>query len=295
VIKQLRALRDLPIDGAFWRRMARFGAQGPEWFARYSPPLIGIAICAGSPGPRRIIARNLRRVRGPKGPVRDALDVARTFATYASCLSEVLAGESARGRPPRAVVTGERHVFDALGDQRGLIFATAHTGGWDVAGRIVGRDRGFRVMIVEAPERDATARAIQDEARRGSRVEVAHVGDDPLSALPLARHLQSGGVVALQVDRAPAGRRARDVVMFGERTRFPEGPLRLASLTGAPIVPIFAARVGHRRYGIVAYPPVRLPRTPGEAEIDAAAQQIADALQDFVRAHPTQWFHFREH
>jgi KDO2-lipid IV(A) lauroyltransferase len=194
-----------------------------------------------------------------------------------------------------AVVTGERYVFDALRDERGLIFATAHTGGWDAAGRIVGRDRGFRVLIVEAPERDATARAIQDEARRSSRVEVAHVGDDPLSALPLARHLRSGGVVALQIDRAPAGRRARDVLMFGERTRFPEGPLRLSSLTGAPIVPIFAARVGHRRYGIIAYPPVRLPRSPTEAEIGSAAQSIADALQEFVRAYPTQWFHFREH
>ena len=28
--------------------------------------------------------------------------------------------------------------------------------------------------------------------------------------------------------------------------------------------------------------------------LDAAAQHLADAMQGFVRAHPTQWFHFRE-
>jgi KDO2-lipid IV(A) lauroyltransferase len=35
-------------------------------------------------------------------------------------------------------------------------------------------------------------------------------------------------------------------------------------------------------------------RRPSEAELDAAAQAIADGLQQFVLAHPTQWFHFRE-
>jgi KDO2-lipid IV(A) lauroyltransferase len=150
------------------------------------------------------------------------------------------------------------------------------------------------MMIVEAPERDARARAIQDEARRGSDVLVAHAGDDPLAALPIVKHLRSGGVVALQVDRAPPGLRARHVTLFGERSPIPEGPLRLAALTGAPIVPIFAARTGHRRYCVSAYPPIHLARSSTPEELDAAAQRIADAVQEFVRRNPTQWFHFRD-
>jgi phosphatidylinositol dimannoside acyltransferase len=291
----VRSVRRLPIDGAFWRRMARFGARGPEWFARWSPPLIGVAICAAAPGPRRAIARNLRRVHGPRGGLLEAADVARTFATYASCLTELLSGEGARGRRPTAVVSGQEHVDAALADRRGLIFATAHAGGWEVAGRLVSRDKGYRVMIVEAPERDAVARAIQDEARQEGGVVVTHIGDDPLSVLPIARHLRGGGVVALQVDRAPLGQRARDVVMFGDRARIPEGPIRLAALTGAPILPIFAARTGHRRYRIVAHPAIRLARTATDTELDSAAQRIAGAVEEFVRAYPTQWFHFREH
>jgi KDO2-lipid IV(A) lauroyltransferase len=294
VVLGLGSLRAPAIDGAFWRRMARFGARGPEWFARYSPPLIGIVFCALAPEQRAAIARNLRRIRGERPAWRDAADVARTFATYASSLSEVLAGDSPRGRAPSAVVVGENHVWRALQAGRGLIFVTAHTAGWDAAGRLIGRTKGLRMMIVEAPERDARARAIQDEARRGSDVLVAHAGDDPLSALQIVRHLREGGVVALQVDRAPPGLRSREVTLFGERTRVPEGPLRLAGLTGAPIVPIFAARTGHRRYLVSAHPQIDVARSASQAELDVAAQRIADAVQGFVRAHPTQWFHFRD-
>jgi lauroyl/myristoyl acyltransferase len=122
---------------------------------------------------------------------------------------------------------------------------------------------------------------------------VTHVGDDPMCALPLARHLREGGAVALQVDRVPAGMRAREVTMFGAPARVPEGPLRLAALTGAPIVPVFAARVAYKRYLVRVQPAIRLPRSPEGRELDAAAQVLASALEAFVVAHPTQWFHFR--
>lgn len=280
------------LDSAFWRRAARFGARGPAWFARYSPPVIGVAICAFAPGPRRVIANNLRRIRGHRSALRDSVDVARTFATYASCLAEVLGGDDGRGEPARAVVLGEGYVDAALSDGHGIIFATAHTAGWDAVGRLVWPDKGLKVMIVETPERDAAARAIQDDARRAIGVVVTHVGSDPLSALPLVRHLRERGAVALQVDRCPAGLRSREVKMFGEDTRIPEGPLRLSALTRAPIVPLFTARTGHRRYEIVAYPSIRIARHADEVAFDAAAQQIADAVQDFVKSHPTQWFHF---
>jgi KDO2-lipid IV(A) lauroyltransferase len=289
----MRPMPSLALDGSFWRRLARAGAaRGPEWFVRFSPPIIGLAACAVAPAPRRQVARNLRRIRGRRGAARDAVDVARTFATYASCLAEILGAGSPRGRLPRAVVWGEHFVFDALASGRGVIFATAHTAGWETVGPLLSRDHSIRMMIAEERERDAAARAIQDEARRASGLLVAHVGDDPLSALPLVHHLRGGGIVALQIDRAPPRLRTRSVDLFGAPGAIPEGPLRMAMLTGAPLVPIFAARTGYREYEVVAHAPIRLSRRATEGELDAAAQGLADAMQSFVRKHPTQWFHF---
>ena len=281
------------LEGSFWRRLAAWGSHGPEWFVRLAPPVIGLVACALAPEPRRAIAANLRRVRGRRGPVREAAEVARTFTTYASCLAEVLGGEPGRRRASGAIVRGELHLEDALALGHGAILVTAHTAGWEVVGALLARDRKIPVMIVEAAEHDAAANDIQDSARSTLGLRVVHVGSDPLSALPLVKHLRDGGTVALQVDRVPRSARAHEVTMFGERAWIPEGPLRLAALTGAPIVPVFVARTGHRRYEVAATPPIRLQRAATAAAFDAAAQELADRLQQFVVAHPTQWFHFR--
>lgn len=253
-----------------------------------------MAACALATEQRRQVRLNLRRIRGKRGLLRDAFDTGRTFAGYASCLAEILSAGSRNGRLPEVVVWGEPHVQDALADGRGIVFATAHTAGWETVGPLMVRDHGLRIMIAEARERDLASRTIQDDARRAHGLLVVHVGEDPLSGLPLVRHLREGGAVALQMDRAPPGLRARTVALFGQRWRVPDGPLRLALLTGAPLLPVFVARTGHRRYKVFAEPPIRLRRGAGERELDIAAQTFADAMQVFVRAHPTQWFHFRD-
>jgi lauroyl/myristoyl acyltransferase len=281
------------LDGSFWRRAARWGAQGPEWFVRVAPPVLGLIACAVATERRRAIAANLRRVRGRRAPLREAADVARTFVTYASCLTEVLGGVSGPRRTSQAIVRGELHLEDALALGRGVILVTAHTAGWETVGPLLARDRRVALMIVEASEHDAAANAIQDDARSTVGLRVVHVGDDPLSALPLVKHLHDGGAVALQIDRAPRTARAREVTMFGERGWIPEGPLRLAAMTRAPIVPVFVARSGHRRYEVAVTAAMRLERGAGPDAFGAAAQELAARLERFVRAHPTQWFHFR--
>jgi KDO2-lipid IV(A) lauroyltransferase len=97
----------------------------------------------------------------------------------------------------------------------------------------------------------------------------------------------------MQVDRAPRTGRTHEVTMFGERGLIPEGPLRLAAMTGAPILPVFVARAGYRRYEVQTCAPIRLERGANREAFDAAAQELAGTMEHFVRAHPTQWFHFR--
>jgi KDO2-lipid IV(A) lauroyltransferase len=259
---------------------------------RAAPPVVGLIVCALAGQPRRRIARNLTLLRGRRGALRDAVDVGSTFVAYASCLAEILGAGSRHGRLPEVLVHGELHARSALAGGRGVILATAHTGGWESVGPVLTRDLGVRVMIVETPERDAAAGSIQDAVRKAQGLLVAHVGEDPLSALPLARHLREGGAVAIQLDRLPPGQRRRAITLFDRPGHVPEGPLRLAAVTGAPILPVFAARTGHHRYEVQLYPPQRIARDATEAQLDRAAQTLGDAMQAFLRAHPTQWFHF---
>jgi len=283
----------LRYDGAGWRRLAAWGSrEGPAWFVRWSPPVIGLAACALLHEERHNVQRNLTRVRGPVAPWRDALEVARTFAAYAGAFAESLTHGSKNAGDASALVHGAPHFERALAAGKGIVCATAHTGGWDVVGKLLTRELGVRMTMVMRRERDGDAAAVHDAARARGGYEVLHVGAHPLDALPLTRALAEGRMLGVQIDRVPAGARARRVTLFGEDARLPEGPIRLAQLTGAPLVPAFCARVGYRRYVVRVSPPLYVPRRAAEHELDAVAQYLADAFAASVQEHPTQWHDF---
>jgi len=287
--------RDRPAlhEAHFLRRAARWGAtRGPDWWLAYGPLVFGWAAAVLVPSARRAVRRNLHRVRGPASPLRDARDVLATFGTYASCLAEVLSNDAPGGpKRPNALIIGERNVRSAVKQKRGLIVVTAHTAGWEVAGPLLGKSFGLEVMLVTHAEPNARAGRLQDEARRRGGVSIAHVGD-PLASLPLLRHVRNGGVVALQLDRVVPGMRTRKAPLLGVQGEVPEGPLRLAQLSGAPILPIFCARRRFREYVVHVFEPRTLDRNATDATLDEVAVYLADCMTRFLRAHPTQWFQF---
>lgn len=288
--------RPKPHERVFWRRLALLGAtRAPSWWVRYSPPVFGWAAAALVPSARRAVRRNLRRIRGPVDPVQDTREVLETFATYASCFTEVLANESPGGPPSsRARIHGELWVRRAIAERKGVILCTVHSAGWESAGPLLAKHLGLRIVLVMQPEPDERARRIQDHAREVAGVRIAHVGDDPLASIPLLHHLKDGGAVALQIDRAAPGMRTRSARLLEQDGTMPEGPLRLAQASGAPLLPVFCARTGHREYLIEAFPAIHVARHATDADLDAAAQGLADRVGSFLRAHPTQWFNFKE-
>jgi lauroyl/myristoyl acyltransferase len=285
--------RWLAHDGMFWRRLAWLGAaHGPWWWMRYSPPAFGLAAALVVPRARRGVVQNLRRIRGRVSPAREALDVARTFTAYAGCLSEVLSNGSKNDGAPAVVVRGEPHLLEAKKRGTGIVIVTAHTAGWELAAPGLERDKGLPPLLVMEPERSEAARRLSDEARKASGLALAYTRGDPLDALSLLGHIRRGGAVAVQIDRVPEGMRGREVRLFGAPARVPEGPLRLAAVSGAPILPAFSARLGFRSYEVSLAAPIVVPRRPTEAELDRGAQAMADAMAAFLRANPTQWFHW---
>lgn len=280
-------------DGVFWRRMAAMGAQRlPKFWVKYSPPFFGLAAAALVPDARRKVVRNLHRIRGDAPLLQDVADTSRTFVAYAGVLAEVLAFGSKNDGVPHAVSEGAENLHAALALGKGIILLTLHTAGWEIAGPLFMSHAKLDVMIVMERERDSAARELHDRAREAAGLKVAHVGDDPLASLPLLRHLQGGGAVALQIDRPPPNGRMLPVRLLGDDDGLPEGPFRLAQLSGAPIVPVFTVRTGFRDYALRVGTHHLLARRATPAELNRTAQLVADEVTAFLRAHPTQWFHW---
>ncbi len=279
-------------DSATLRGFAAWGATRlPHWWLRSSPGPIALMVGLTRAPTRAQLLENHRFVQGHRATLIEALDVAATLANYGHCLAEGLAGSGPNPPPFRYTIEGRENLEKARERNRGAILVTIHAGSWDVAGAVM-KNRGFELGIAMAKERDARAREISDAARHRAGVKVFHVGDDPLSVLPLAQHVRHGGAVALQVDRVPTGMRSRPVPFFGRRYRVPLGPFQLAQVTGAPIIPVFTARLGFADHLVRADTEVTLPRRATPAELDRAMSGVMAAAERFVRRFPNQWFNF---
>lgn len=279
-------------ERATLRRLAYAGARHGPWFwLRYSPPWFGALFALLLPGVRRRVRDNLRWVLGRRGFVAEQRDIVRTFTTYASCLAEALAA-GRPGREPELAVNGEEHLDRALGAGRGVVLVTAHTGPWDAVARLLSRRVDEKVLVVMSAEADAAALTFQDEIRARSGVTVLHVGATPFDGLDGLRHVRGGGVLAFQLDRpAPSGR-GLSTQLFGRAFDVPEGPFRLAALARCPLLPVFVAREGFYKYRAEVLPPLEVGSARDADALLAAAQAATRGLEDFVRRHPTQWFHF---
>ena len=292
-----RALRRaLRTDSTFWRQALHTGVYyGPDPWVRYSPAAFGWLFCAALAGPRETVRNMLRRIHGPRPALEEMRDVAEVFANFAASMSEAMLVGADRGYVPTSRPIGDWHFLSSYARGRGVIIAAAQTAGWDIGGAMLSNVQAKDVLVVMEAEPNASARELHDRYRKNAGVKLVHVGSDPLASLPLLRHLRTtGGILALKFDRVFPGMRTRPVRFFGEPWRIPEGPLSLASLSGAPIVPVFTRRLGFLEYELINHPPIYLPRRPTSEQLDQAAQAMADALESFVRAHPTHWFRFRE-
>jgi len=296
VTEQLdRLLREARWDSEFWRRALNAGVNhGPDFWIRYSPPVFGLVFGAVLSDQRRAAEEALRRLKGSQSRIEQLSDVAGVFTNYACCLTDAFLVGAGRGYAATArTANGGEHFRQAEQLGRGVILATAHTAGWDVAGHLLTTHNPAEVLIVMEPERDRQAMDLHDGARSRAGIRIAHVGDDPLAALPLLTHLRrKKGVVAMKIDRTVPGMRSRSVQFLDGPWQIPEGILTLAALSGAPIMPVFTRRLGFLEYEFVTAPPLSLSRRPSDAELDESAQQLATLLEQFARANPHQWFRF---
>ncbi len=244
------------------------------------------------PGARRLVLRNLRLVFGERDLFREAWDVVRTFAQFASCLAESLGAGRPEALSRRVRVRGTQRITDMLERGQGFVIVTAHVGPWDGAAQALAHDRGTRVMVVMAYEDDSGAEAVHDRVRGEADVRVLRIGRHPLDALPALEHLAQGGVVAVQLDRVPPGNAAVVTRLFGRPFAVPRGPFQLAGLAGVPVLPVFSARTGYFARRIDVGYPVFPSRRPKKDELSRLGQDLVSQMEGHIGAFPLQWFHF---
>ena len=281
--------------GVTARKLARFGATRlPAWVLKGLPPVFGLSLGLASPEARRQLGQVATRLHGPLGKGEYWFRVAQQLAEYSHCVADSLGYDGwGKNIEERGVLLGGEHLLEAVENNRGLIVVTAHTGAWEVAAAMLGSATQARVMMVMSKEQDERAAAVHLDAVKDLPIETIRIGNHPLDALPVLRHLRDGGVVALQLDRCQNGQDFFELPFASSSLKVPVGPFALAARAKVPVIPIFCARTSFRRYLVEAFPKIELSGSE-RTDLEKAAISAAENLDFFLLRHPTQWFHFTE-
>ena len=170
---------------------------------------------------------------------------------------------------------------------RGAVLVSAHFGSFE-AGLAALRRVEPLVHVVFKRDQSAYFERLRARLRRSLGVREAPIDDGLSTWLSLRDALLRGEVVVLHGDRAVPGQRSTPVPFLNGTLLIPTGPVKLARLTGCPIVPVFAIRREDGHHDIYLAPPIE----PGDASSvgpDHAVVALAKAIESVVREHPHQW------
>ncbi|WP_432586042.1 phosphatidylinositol mannoside acyltransferase [Streptomyces sp. HD1123-B1] len=180
------------------------------------------------------------------------------------------------------------HLTDGLAGGRGVVLALPHMANYDLAGAWVTTELGVPFTTVAERLKPETLYDRFVAYREGLGMEVLpHQGGSAFGTL--ARRLRAGGLVCLVADRDLSASGV-EVDFFGERTKMPAGPARLAAQTGALLLPVTLWYDDTPVMRGRVHPPVEVPASGTPAERAAAmVQEVADAFAAGIAEHPEDW------
>ena len=257
----------------------------PEFAARATFDA-GARYAARHGGPEQL-RKNLARVLGvPPAEVPDSL-MRASLASYGRYWREAFRlpamDHRALARKLDKTFLGADIIDAGVAAGRGVVLALPHSGNWDMAGVWLVQTRGTFTTVAERLQPESLYnRFIAYRESLGFEVLPLSGGNQPPFDV-LCERLRDGGVVCLMAER-DLTRTGVEVDFFGEPTRMPAGPAKLAIETGAALSPAYSWYQGDG-CPIRVHPPLDC----SSGDVGAITQALADQFATNIAAHPEDW------
>jgi KDO2-lipid IV(A) lauroyltransferase len=176
---------------------------------------------------------------------------------------------------------GGEHFTEALRAGRGVLFATAHLGNWELSAFAHALWNAPMSVVVRPLDNPHIDRMV--ERRR------ALTGNTPIGKKDFARGilkaLAENRAVGVLIDQNASAEEGVFVDFFGVKACASAGFAKFAAHSGAAVIPGFATwSESERRYVLRFHPPIA---TTGD--IAADTQALQSKLEEVIREFPDQW------
>lgn len=285
-----------------WLNMLFWSASHVPWLAKATLPMWGWGAWTFSPALRRRTMANAARLLGGASSMRQrrrlGRAVIRSFYLFVYDVARHAAMTPDQIAQDIGELRGKEH-YDALRGQqsgkRGVIIATAHMGSFEI-GIAALRQHEPVVHVVFQRDRLGLFERLRSRLRETLDVRQAAVEDGVAGWMELREALSRDEAVLMQADRAMPGQKSVGVPFMGEVMQLPLGVVKLAALTGAPILPVFTNRRDDGRVDVTIESAIE-PDSPGvfyrAGVTPPTLLKLAAMIEKHVAAHPEQWLMIR--
>jgi phosphatidylinositol dimannoside acyltransferase len=191
-------------------------------------------------------------------------------------------------------ILGRDRLDAALGQGKGAILLSSHFGGHLLPAHWLFR-RGYDVRFYMERPRHVSRYLSRQFATDGplgqEKLFISRGKDDPAgsasSILRAAKVLNAGMIIYLAGDVRWTGPNTQAARFLGQDYHFSATWVRLAALTGAPVVPVFCPMLADGTYEVDFREPYRVPDdAPRRGQVLTWVQSYLRTLEDEVRRHP---------
>jgi lauroyl/myristoyl acyltransferase len=178
---------------------------------------------------------------------------------------------------------GHDNIKAGIAAGRGVVLPLPHSGNWDMAGVWLVQTHGTFTTVAERLQPESLYRRFIDY-RESLGFEVLPLSGGKRAPFEvLCERLRDNRLVCLMAER-DLTRTGVQVDFFGEPTRMPAGPAKLAIATGAALCPV------HSWYEDNGWPiEVHPPLDCTSGDVGVITQALADRFATNIAAHPADW------
>ncbi len=254
-------------------------AHAPLGLARFYVKLLDLAI----PRLRRTAMRNLELAYPEKSIVERRAIADEAFLTIARLIWIFARFPNLNRQNIHELIRYDalEHYLDAKKQGRGILFATAHFGNWELsafAHALMTEPMHIMIRPLDNPGIDRLV-----EGRR--RLSGNHLIIKWDSARAVLRALRQNEAVGVLIDQNTSPQEGVFVDFFGTPACANTAFAKIAAKTGAAVIPGFAIwSDDERKYILKFYPPLEISGDP-----DGDTRRLHALLEQVIREHPGQW------